>query len=458
MLERQFPEQFLWGAATSAFQIEGATDAEGRGPSIWDDFCKQPGRIEDGSDGRVACDHFHRYREDVQILQDLGLNAYRFSIAWSRVFPDGLVYNPSGLSFYERLVDTLLESGIEPWVTLYHWDMPQGLHERGGWPARESAERFGAYAEAVVKRVGDRVRHWITINEPWCASMLGYLNGEHAPGERSLPRALRAAHHLLLAHGRGTEAIRAHAPEAQVGITLNMMPGEPASRSPEDAEACRRFDGVFNRWYADPIFKGQYPADTVRDYVAEGGLPDGLDFVHRGDMEAISAPTDFLGINYYTRAVLRSDQVPEAENAPRLIPIPEPGQLTDMGWEIYPRGLEELLLRVHRDYAPPAIYITENGAAFSDGPDERGEIQDTRRTEFLFRHLSSCHAAIQEGVPLAGYFVWSLLDNFEWAHGYTKRFGITWVDYETQRRLLKASGRFYQSVVKTNALAREKVT
>lgn len=456
MVELRFPDGFLWGAATSAFQIEGAPTEQGRGPSIWDHFCESPHQIVDGSDGLIACDHYHRYRGDIDLLAQLGLDAYRFSVSWPRVFPDGRVENPDGLDFYDRLVDALHERGVEPWLTLYHWDMPQALEASGaGWSERASVGRFSDYAEAVAKRLGDRVRHWITINEPWCVSMLGFRDGHHAPGKKDTHLALRAAHHLLLAHGRAVPAVRAHVPEAKVGITLNLVPGTPASESEADREACRRFEGAFNRWFTDPIFRGDYPEDATRDYVEDGALPKGMNFIQSGDLEDISVPTDFLGVNYYTRAILRSDRVSEAENAPRTIPEPSSEALTEMGWEVYPKGLEEVLLWLHRNYAPPKIYITENGCAIADEPDEEGHVVDAPREKYLREHLASCHAALEKGVPLEGYFVWSLLDNFEWAYGYTKRFGITWVDFETQRRVLKGSARFYQGVVQTNVLPRE---
>lgn len=445
MASRQFPAGFLWGAATAAFQIEGATKEDGRGESIWDRFCATPGKVRNGDTGDPACDHYHRWREDIALMKELGLQAYRFSIAWPRIIPDGDgPVNQAGLDFYDRLVDGLLEAGIRPFATLYHWDLPQALEDRGGWPNRATAHAFARYADVVARRLGDRVKDWITHNEPWCASWLSYFIGEHAPGIRNGP-ALEAAHHLLLSHGLAVEAIRAAAPAAQVGITLNFSPAHPASESQADRDAARRHDGFFNRWFADPVFRGSYPEDMVELYQQIGAAAP----VQAGDMETIAAPIDFLGVNYYNRAVVRHD---EDSHGLRYSTLEPEGEYTHMGWEVYPDALRELLVRLHRDYRPAAMYITENGAAYPDEVSPDGQIHDEARRSYLERHLAACHAAIGEGAPLKGYFVWSLLDNFEWAWGYSRRFGIVYVDYATQRRILKDSAHYYRRVIAANAV------
>ncbi len=450
-----FPERFLWGAATSSYQIEGAVDADGRSESIWDRFAAKPGAIEDGSDGRVACDHFHRWPEDVALMKGLGLHSYRFSVAWPRIVPGGTgAVNQAGLDFYDRLVDGLLAAGIDPCVTLYHWDMPQVLEDLGGWPRRQTADAFVHYASAVAERLGDRVKFWITHNEPWCAAILGYLEGIHAPGRKDKPAALAAAHHMLLSHGMAVPVIRAASPGAKVGITLNLVDAQPASPSDADMDACRHFDGSFNRWFLDPLYVGSYPEDIVKDCVERGELPadNPLPFVLDGDMEIMGVPTDFLGINYYSRGVLRSDAVSEEDNLPRVIPEAPEETKTDIGWEVYPDGLYNLLARVHETYAPGPLYVTENGAAYHTAPDEDGRIRDTRRIEYVHGHLVAAHRAIEDGIPLAGYFLWSLMDNYEWSFGYNQRFGIVWVDYETLERTPKDSALWYRDVIARNGV------
>ncbi len=443
-----FPDDFLWGVATSAHQIEGAFAEDGRGESIWDRFEATPGRIADGSDAAVACDHYHRWREDIALMKWLGVGSYRFSIAWPRVLPAGTgAVNTAGLDFYDALVDALLEADIRPFVTLYHWDLPQPLQDAGGWGERRTAEAFVRYTETVTARLGDRVKHWMTHNEPWCIAHLGHEDGEHAPGHRNPAEALRAAHHILLSHGWACEAIRRHVPGAEVGIVLNLSPSVPASPDDADRDAARWFDGFFNRWYLDPLFKGHYPADAIADRIARGHLPGTEpDFVRAGDMAAIAAPLDFLGVNYYGRNVMRRG----VDGRPEQVRMVPESELTDMGWEVYPQGLHDLLVRINRDYAPAKIYVTENGCAYADGPDATGRVTDTRRVDFLRAHLNAAHTAIHDGVPLAGYFLWSLMDNFEWAHGYTKRFGIYWVDYETQQRIPKQSAFWYREVAHGN--------
>ena len=450
MVSQSFPDGFVWGAATSSFQIEGACQADGRGESIWDRFANQPGRIKDGSHGEPACDHYHRFREDIALMKELGLGAYRFSIAWPRILPGGSgQVNPKGLDFYEQLVDGLLAAGIAPHVTLYHWDLPQALEDGGGWPQRSTAEAFVELAEAVSQRLGDRVQHWMTHNEPWCTTVLGYQTGDHAPGRKNFQQALAAIHHVHLSHGWAVEVLRRNSPGARIGTTHILSPVVPASASEADQRAARERDGTFNRWFLDPIFKGAYPQDVIALFHRGKRIPKPeLWFVKRGDLEAIRAPLDFLGINYYSRHIVRSHEIPEAANEKRQIePLPDK---TDIGWEIYPQGLTEGLVALQREYALPCIYITENGAAFNMGPDAEGRIVDTPRIEFLRGHLEALHAAIQRGVPVKGYFVWSLMDNFEWTHGYTQRFGIVWVDFKTQRRILKDSAKFYQQVIRQN--------
>ena len=451
-----FPDDFAWGVATSAFQIEGAHDIDGRGTSIWDTYDEQPGFIEDGSNAHVACDHYHRYAEEIALMTSLGVGAYRFSVAWPRILPTGRgAVNVAGLDFYDRLVDGLLAAGIAPWATLYHWDLPQALEDEGGWTNRSTVDAFVEFTHAVSGRLGDRVAHWITHNEPWCVSVLGHAQGAHAPGKRSWPDALVASHHLLLSHGRAVEVIRENAPRAKVGITLNVSECEPASPSEADHIAARQFDGELIRWFLDPIYFGRYPKDVIEYHEREGRLPRGMNFVKPGDLEEINIPIDFLGVNYYSRAVVRSATIPEADNEPRTIAVPDPAELTDMGWEVFPQGLTHSLVRLDADYEPGSLVVTENGAAYATGPGQDGDVQDTRRCDYVKSHLRACLAAIDAGVPLHGYFLWSLLDNFEWAFGNAKRFGIVWVDFETQERIIKASGHMYSRIVRSNKIPAE---
>ena len=455
MSQDRFPDDFVFGVATSSYQIEGAVDVDGRGPTIWDTFCRTPGKVHEGHTGDVACDHYHRWPEDVALMKALGVRAYRFSIAWSRIFPTGLEETPNaaGLDFYERLVDGLLEAGIVPWVTLYHWDLPQGLQDRGGWASRETVAAFVRYAEAVGARLGGKVHHFITHNEPWCVAMLGHMAGVHAPGHTDWPEALAVAHHVLLSHGLAVPVLRAASPGAKVGITLNFTPGYPASGSDADRDATRHHDGSANRWYVDPVAGRGYPADMVADYRAMGRLPDGeLPFVWPGDLEAIATPTDFLGVNYYSRAIVRAHHVPDHENHPRELHEPGDDRRTDIGWEVYPDGLQDLLVRLGRDYPDWPLVITENGASDATSPGPTGEITDGRRVDYLREHLAACQRAMAQGAPLVGYFAWSFLDNFEWAFGYAQRFGLVWVDYETQARIPKDSAHFFAEVMRTRAV------
>jgi beta-glucosidase len=451
MEKLSFPNGFLWGVATASYQIEGAWQADGKGESIWDRFAHTPGKIIDGSNGDVACDHYYRWADDIALMKSLNIQSYRFSIAWPRILPAGRgQVNQAGLDFYSRLVDGLLAAHIVPFVTLYHWDLPQALQDEGGWPHRPTAEAFVEYADVVTRHLGDRVKHWITHNEPWCIAFLSHQIGEQAPGWQDWQAALRAGHHVLLSHGWAVPVIRQNSPGAEVGITLNFMAAEPASPSPVDVNAARRFDGYFNRWFLDPLYGRNYPADMVADYTTVGHLRDGLDFVRKPDLAAIAVQTDFLGVNYYTRAILRY----EPSNA-NLVEMNDPApaaEQTEMGWEVYPQGLYKLLNRLHFEYGMPKLYVTESGCSYSDGPDATGQIPDERRKKYLRDHFAAAHRAIQNGVPLAGYFVWSLMDNFEWAKGYTQRFGIVWVDYATQQRIPKQSALWYKDVIAANAV------
>ncbi|MEY2848018.1 MAG: hypothetical protein RI885_683 [Actinomycetota bacterium] len=451
---RAIPPDFLLGAATAAYQIEGASHLDGRTDSIWDVFSRVPGAVVGGDTGEVACDHYHRYRDDVKLMADLGLGAYRFSTSWSRVRPDGGPVNAQGLDFYSRLVDELLAAGIAPWLTLYHWDLPQTLEDAGGWTNRDTAYRFAEYALSVHDALGDRVQSWTTLNEPWCASFLSYIAGEHAPGRQDPSAGLAAGHHLLLAHGMAVEQLRARDETLTLGITLNLTVADPVDGTDAaDLDAARRIDGQFNRFFLDPIFRGEYPADVLADIA---GL--GLDrHVRPGDLATISSPIDSLGINYYHGDLVgaRPSPSPMTTAAPsereKRSPFPAAEgvfwhlrdlPLTAMDWEVQPEGLTRLLRRVHDDYtsgAGVALVITENGAAYDDVVDPDGSVHDADRVDFVRAHLSAVLDAIDDGVPVGGYFYWSLLDNFEWAWGYEKRFGIVRVDYDTQRRTLKDS-------------------
>ena len=432
-LARRFPPGFLLGAATAAYQIEGAADADGKGPSIWDTFTRVPGAIATGETGDVACDHYHRWREDVDLIRSLGLGAYRFSISWPRVMPDGRgAISERGVDLYDGLVDALRERGVRPFVTLYHWDLPAALQRDGGWANPDAPKWFGDYARLMASRLGDRVEDWITLNEPQVVAFAGYGAGVHAPGVKDWPTALRVSHHLLLAHREAARALRA-AHARNIGIALNMGPAHPASPSEADRDAARRMDGHVNRWYLDPLFGRGYPADMLAWY--------GSSFTER--LEGYDGDLDFVGVNYYTRQVVRASDT----GALRAESVQPAGSAyTAMPWEIYPDGFREQLVRVWRDYAPRAMYVTENGAAFDDAPDADGRVRDDRRVAYLRDHLGAAADALGEGVPLRGYFVWSLYDNFEWAHGTSKRFGIAYLDYPTQRRIVKASGEWYRSL------------
>ena len=434
--KRSFPGEFAWGAATSAYQIEGAVNAEGRGESIWDRFSATPGKIVTGETGCGACDSFHRYEDDIRLMRELGLTGYRFSIAWPRILPSGRGRpNAAGLDYYERVVDELLSSGIEPFVTLYHWDLPQALEDRGGWPVRETAEAFAEYVAVVVARLGDRVSNWITVCEPWVVAWLGYGSGEHAPGRTSEKDALGAAHHVLLAHGLAADALRAGSPRAKVGITIDLVRFHPLTGSAVDAEVVAQAEALRNRSILDPVLTGRYPQAVLEQH-------DGLPPVHEGDMRLVAAPLDFLGINYYTRNVVRAGP---AGGPPETVPMPD-SEHTAMGWEVYPDGLYELLVQLRTDYDIPPIYVTENGAAYDDRLED-GTVDDPQRVAYVKQHLAAIERAIAGGVSVQGYFVWSLLDNFEWAFGYSRRFGIVYVDFETLRRIPKSSFYWYRDFI-----------
>ena len=438
-LARRFPRHFLWGAATASYQIEGAVHEDGRGSSIWDDFAATPGKTYQGQTGEVADDHYHRVEEDIDLMAQLGLGAYRFSLAWPRILPEGRgSINQAGLDFYDRLVDALLAKGIVPFATLYHWDLPSALEREGGWLNRATAYAFADYAEIVTRRLGDRVAHWITLNEPWCSAYLGYGIGIHAPGLRNRQAAVDAAHHLLLGHGLAVPRMRAHLPSgAQGGITLvlNQIYGaDERAETVRDVELANEFT---NGWFLDPIYRGAYP-ERFFEHMALNPPP-----VQQGDLENISVPLDFLGVNNYFRVLVRGVQSqPLADHIEGVSPIPN-ACYTDMGWEVYPNGLRDVLVNVARNYPVGKLYVTENGAAFPDVWDGGDTVSDPRRVDYLRAYITACADAIEQGAPLYGYFVWSLMDNFEWSEGYAKRFGLVYVDYPTQRRVIKESGRWY---------------
>jgi beta-glucosidase len=424
-----FPPDFVWGVATSSFQIEGAASLDGKGPSIWDQFCRVPGAIADASDGDIACDHYHRWAEDLDLVAKLGVGAYRFSVSWPRVRQGGSgAWNQKGLDFYERTIDSLLARGIKPYLTLNHWDLPAELQAAGGWAQRDTVHRFVEYALGMAKRVGDRVAAITTHNEPWVMATLGHETGVFAPGIKDRAVAMQASHHLLLSHGLAVLAMRAQGCAAKLGIVLNLAPIQPATDSAADLEKAHLEDGRLVRWYMDPLFKGRYPQDVI------AFLGDDAPRIEAGDLQAIAAPMDFLGVNYYSRSVVSAVEQWDVHDSGYGV--------TDMGWEIYPRGLTDVLLRLQSDYAVPPMYVTENGGAFKDWVVD-GRINDVERTDYIARHIDAVGEAIRQGVRMEGYMVWSLLDNFEWASGYEKRFGIVHVDYATQRRTPKASALWY---------------
>ena len=443
MAELIFPENFTWGCATAAYQIEGAWQEDGRGPSVWDEFSHRPGTIRDGTTGDVACDHYHRYQHDLDLLTQLSVGAYRFSVSWPRVYPEGDgALNEVGLDFYDRLVDAVLERGLEPFVTLFHWDLPLALEQRGGWLERHTAYAFVRYAETVVKRLGDRVKRWITLNEPLSVIGAGYLAGRHAPGQRNVVKAIHALHNLLLGHGLAVRAIRDLDPDAQIGIANAFSPVHPFRT--KDEQTAERVSAIVNGLFMDPILKGRYPrgiAWAIRLFNRR---------IRRGDMEIIREPIDFIGVNHYSRYIARRTFLPFIGF--RLMkPVYEGVLFTDMDWEVYPEGFHDILTWIKAEYDNPPVYITENGAAYSDRTVE-DEVHDTDRIAYLKEYLRQLHRAIADGCDVRGYFVWSFLDNFEWEYGLSKRFGLVYVRYESQERIMKASGRWYAELCETGAI------
>lgn len=476
---RAFPEGFRFGAATAAYQIEGAAAEDGRLPSIWDTFSRVPGAVLNGDTGDVACDHYHRYADDVALMAELGLDIYRFSVSWARVMPDGVTLNPKGLDFYSRLVDQLLEHDIAPWLTLYHWDLPQAMEDAGGWVNRDTSYRFHDYSMAVYDALADRVPTWTTLNEPWCSSFLSYTAGVHAPGHRSIREGMLASHHLLLGHGLALESMRERQNESSIahdlGITINLGVMRPLNEASEaDRNAARKIDGQFNRWFMDPLFRSSYPADALDDI--RGVDPEAVDAftdaVQPGDLALIGAHIDTLGVNYYQGDVVAGTPIPAPMSGaapitrPTGSPYPDDSDVyfgdqhlphTAMHWDVDPTGLTSLLVRVHHEYAGPAgttVYVTENGAAYRDevAQEEPPAVHDLERSNFLELHLGAVLDAIDAGADVRGYFYWSLMDNYEWAWGYSERFGIVRVDYATQQRLIKDSGRTYQRIIATREI------
>lgn len=445
MTDNRFPKGFFWGTATASFQIEGATKEDGRGESIWDRFCATPGKIITGETGDPATDSYHRYRDDIALMKEMGLNAYRFSVAWPRVVPDGDgSINAKGLDYYDRVVDGLLEAGVAPFITLYHWDLPQALEDKGGWASRATLDAYVRYADAVAGRLGDRVKHWMTHNEPWCVSILSNEIGEHAPGNHDRKLALQIAHNLLVSHGMVVPAIRQRCPDGQVGIVLNMSPSYPATDSEADQALAREAHARFNLWFIDPIAGHGYPQDAWEGYGAD--VPQ----IQPGDIETIAAPIDFLGVNFYSRSV---EHDPKGSGADNLV-LNTRSEIYQTGreWEIYPQGMYDLLVWLRLGYNFKDIYLTENGASYHDVISPDGRIHDTLRIDYLHQHFATLLRAIKAGVPVRGYFCWSLMDNFEWAFGTSSRFGLAYTDFETQKRTLKDSGIWFGKVARANAL------
>ncbi len=442
-LYSQFPEDFIFGVATASYQIEGAHDKDGRKPSIWDAFCREPGRVYRSDNGDIACDHYHRWASDLDLISSLGMDAYRFSIAWPRVVPDGAgAINPLGLDFYDRLVDGCLRRGLQPFATLYHWDLPLALHQQGGWKNRATALAFADFANAVIGRIGDRLSTVATFNEPWCSAILGHLEGVHAPGEQSLDSALACVHHQHLAHGLAVQAIRARSPALDTGIVLNLQSIYPASDSTEEGAAAERCFDFHNGIFIEPLFTGSYPGGFLE------ALGDRLPIDWKQDLSTIHQPLDFWGLNYYTPTRVRHDgtaEYPSIANLPAAKGVP----VTDIGWEINAAAFGDLIQTVYDRYELPDCYITENGACYNDEPVD-GEVVDQNRIDYLASHLQVLAACIEQGVPLKGYFAWSLMDNFEWAEGYRMRFGLVHVDYDSQLRTIKNSGHWYGALARAH--------
>ncbi|MCK5738772.1 beta-glucosidase [bacterium] len=442
----QFPENFHWGTATAAYQIEGAPREGGKGESIWDRFSHIPGKIHNNENADMACDHYHRWQDDVKLMAEMGINSYRFSLAWTRILPQGYgALNDSGLSFYDKLIDELLANNIKPFVTLYHWDLPQALQDRGGWANRDTAYYFRDYAGEVSLRYGDRVKNWITHNEPAVTTFIGHHQGVFAPGIADLKTALQTAHHLMLSHGLAIPVLQENG-GGKAGITLDLAPAHPASDSDADQQAAKREFDQYCNWFLLPLFKGAYPEEMAASYEAAGLMPE----MQPEDMAHISVKTDFLGINYYRREITRHLKGANFWDF-EIIPSPN-GEFSEMGWEVYPAGFYEILQHVHETYQPPEIYITESGIALPDKIDTDGKVHDPRRISYLHQHFQQAKKVIDAGIPLKGYFVWSLLDNFEWASGFSKRFGLFYMNYATQERMWKDSARWYQQVVRQNGI------
>jgi len=439
-----FKNDFIFGAATAAYQIEGAHDRDGKTPSIWDVFSHKEGKIANGDNGDVACDHYHLYENDIALMKEIGLDSYRFSVSWPRVIPHPGHVNEKGIDFYNRLIDELLENGISPMLTLYHWDLPQWMYEKGGWISREICGYFDDYSALLFNKFGDRVKYWVTHNEPYCISMLGHLYGQHAPGHKNLQDAIRTAHHLLLTHGRALNIFRQTGLKSKIGITLNLGPAYPYSETETDKLAASRYDGFANRWFLEPLFKGQYPKDMFDYYESNH-----IDFSHiqDGDLKIINGETDFLGVNYYMDFNMRYDRDAFLQGSH----VDMGRDKTAMGWEISPEGFIDIVRQIRENYTDIPVMITENGSAFKDEI-KNGEIEDTERLEYLKSHLEAVVKMNEEGLNVTAYYVWSLMDNFEWAFGYDKRFGIIGVDYETQKRIIKKSGRYYSNIIKTRSL------
>ena len=447
-----FPKNFAWGTATAAYQIEGGWNADGKGESVWDRFSSDPGHIDDRQPGTVTCDHYHLYPQDLDLMKKLGLKHYRLSFAWTRILPQGTgAVNKAGLDFYDKLIDGMLERGITPWVTLFHWDLPQALQDKGGWASRATIDAFVAYVDLVTKHFGTRVKNWITVNEPWVYAFCGHQFGVHAPGLKDLKTTLAVAHHLLLAHGRAVPVIRANVPGAQIGLSNNLEWIEPASDKPEDIEAAKRHDGAFNRWFLDPLYKGSYPQDLL-DWYGPALLPE----IRPEDLKTIAAPFDFLGVNYYTRRLMAADArgiegrtFLAAKQVYRSF-VPR-GHFDE--WELFPEGLYRLMLRLKKDYGDITVVISENGTSLPDAVGPDGQVHDAPRTRYLAQHTAAIHDALEAGVKVGGYFVWSFMDNYEWGFGFTKQFGIVHVDYATQTRTVKDSGYWYAETVRRNGFA-----
>jgi len=445
MKRKDFGKNFNWGVATSSFQIEGSNDVDGKIDSVWDTFTKTPGKIRNGDTAENACNYFKLWKDDFNLLKALGVNSYRFSVSWPRVISENLkTKNQKGIDYYKRQIDYLLSLDIIPFLTLNHWDIPQNFLDKGGWAKRECIEYFLEYVNILSRELGDFVQNWITHNEPWVISHLGYSQGTHAPGNKSFSDYLKVNHHLLLSHGLAVPIIKENAKDSEVGIVLNLTPAYPASDSPEDKEESILFDQFFNKWYLNPLYGKPYPKKIIKHWQDKGKLGKDLGFIQSGDNGIISTSTDFLGINYYSRAIIRNASHSNKDYPVKVVP----GEKTKFDWEVFPEGLEKLLLSIHNEYGPKKIYITENGASYDYEKDENNIINDVKRIDYLKSHLMACNNSIIKGVPLKGYFHWSLMDNFEWAEGYYHHFGLVHINFETFERVPKRSFKWYMDFLK----------